>query len=73
MAKHVKVKFSLREDQVETIYRIAFQRAFEQKTYKSDASEVLRGIIDLVLKDLESGKTNTKRGKNANKKLKTNH
>lgn len=63
--KHVKVKFSLREDQVEAIYRMAFNRSVENKTYKSDASEVLRGIIDLVLTNLKSN-TN-KRAKNVRK------
>lgn len=69
MQKHVKVQFSLREDQVEAIYKIASQRALEQKTYKSDISEVLRGIVDLVLSDTETKKqAKNKGGKSGNGK-----
>lgn len=54
--KHVKIKFSIREDQLASMHRIACKMAVENKTYKNDMSEVLRTIIDLVLGDKNDNK-----------------
>lgn len=60
--KHLKVKFSIREDQLAALHRLASQVAIETRTYQNDVSGVLRSIIDLVLGEKDATKKTQEEG-----------